>query len=251
MSDRQIRRKPGGAPKKVTKASSDETEASSDVVVVASSSSSSSSSTSAQPAEQQQRFTHLIVLDFEAQCRDRPEPAPRPQEIVEFPLVVVDVATRTIVDEFHTYIKPTVHKQLFAFTTTLTGVTQAQVDAGIELDEALNRADEFIAKYNTDERSSCIVTCGHWDLRTALVAECKFKKFAIPRSLKRWCNVKLVFADTYRPDGKQLGMDGMLRELGLELVGRHHSGIDDARNIARIVIHLLKDGVAIEPNGTA
>lgn len=202
-------------------------------------------------ASVEQQFTHLIVLDFEAQCRDRPEPAPRPQEIVEFPLVVIDVATRTIVDEFHTYIKPTVHPKLFPFTTTLTGVTQAQVDAGIELDEALSRADDFIGKYSTDERSCCVVTCGHWDLRTALVNECAFKHFAIPRALRRWCNVKIVFADTYMAGRKQLGMDGMLQKLGLELVGRHHSGIDDARNIARIVIHLLKDGVRIEPNGSA
>ena len=41
---------------------------------------------------------------------------------------------------------------------------------------------------------------------------------------------------------KPAGMAGMLRALDLELVGRHHSGIDDARNIARIVITLLAKG---------
>ena len=37
-------------------------------------------------------------------------------------------------------------------------------------------------------------------------------------------------------------MDHMLSQLKLELVGRHHSGIDDARNIAQCVMTLQKYG---------
>merc|ERR1719453_2079952 len=36
------------------------------------------------------------------------------------------------------------------------------------------------------------------------------------------------------------GMAEMLSTLGMELIGRHHSGIDDARNIARILVELLR-----------
>jgi len=35
----------------------------------------------------------------------------------------------------------------------------------------------------------------------------------------------------------------MLQIFNLKLDGRHHSGIDDARNIAKIVIELIKDGI--------
>lgn len=35
----------------------------------------------------------------------------------------------------------------------------------------------------------------------------------------------------------------MLENLKLPLVGRHHSGIDDARNIAQIVTTLMKGGL--------
>jgi len=38
------------------------------------------------------------------------------------------------------------------------------------------------------------------------------------------------------------GMEDMLQKCGLKLEGRHHSGIDDAKNIASIVIHMLKSG---------
>ena len=37
----------------------------------------------------------------------------------------------------------------------------------------------------------------------------------------------------------------MLRKLGLELTGRHHSGIDDCRNIAKIARYLAASGVAL------
>ena len=33
----------------------------------------------------------------------------------------------------------------------------------------------------------------------------------------------------------------MLRDLHIELEGRHHSGIDDCRNIAKVAIALLRD----------
>ena len=38
-------------------------------------------------------------------------------------------------------------------------------------------------------------------------------------------------------------MDGMLKDLNLELTGRHHSGIDDSRNIAKIAMTLMKGGL--------
>lgn len=36
---------------------------------------------------------------------------------------------------------------------------------------------------------------------------------------------------------------GMLRSLDIPLEGRHHSGIDDCRNSAKIVLRMLRDGV--------
>lgn len=37
-------------------------------------------------------------------------------------------------------------------------------------------------------------------------------------------------------------MTDMLAWCGLELEGRHHSGIDDARNIAKVALKLLEHG---------
>lgn len=52
---------------------------------------------------------------------------------------------------------------------------------------------------------------------------------------------------------KPFGMKGMLEHLSLELKGRHHSGIDDCRNIAQVVDALIKagHGALMKPTGRA
>lgn len=40
----------------------------------------------------------------------------------------------------------------------------------------------------------------------------------------------------------------MLLNLGLEFEGRPHCGLDDSKNIARIVCHLLEDGCCLKVN---
>jgi inhibitor of KinA sporulation pathway (predicted exonuclease) len=79
----------------------------------------------------------------------------------------------------------------------------------------------------------------------------------IPNYLKRWINIKKVFPvhlfdksapkhevklikDVKKPPIK--GMPHMLDLCKLELQGKHHSGIDDSRNIAACVIACLNEG---------
>ncbi len=40
----------------------------------------------------------------------------------------------------------------------------------------------------------------------------------------------------------------MLDQVGLKLEGRHHSGLDDSRNIGRIWIKMLEDGYTLMEN---
>eukprot|EP00727_Mastigamoeba_balamuthi_P013398 m51a1_g8681 hypothetical protein (545) ;mRNA; f:181278-182985 len=194
-----------------------------------------------------------LVIDFEANCENGTRL--RPQEIIEFPTVVVDAASLEVqrATEFHAYVRPTVHARLTPFCTELTGIEQRDVDGGVTIDEALRLHARWMAERGfLDERgahtarSFVVVTCGDWDLGTCLPAELRHKGLRAPAYLRYgWLNVKTAFA---RATGKRgTGMAGMLRELGLELDGRHHSGIDDARNIAKIVVELLRAGVTQEP----
>jgi inhibitor of KinA sporulation pathway (predicted exonuclease) len=100
------------------------------------------------------------------------------------------------------------------------------------------------------------LSCGDFD-GNQMRREAINKKLEVPNYLKRWINVKKVFPlhlfdknaeekkiefvrDVQRPSVK--GMPHMLELCNLELVGKHHSGIDDANNIARVVVECLKKG---------
>jgi hypothetical protein len=48
-----------------------------------------------------------------------------------------------------------------------------------------------------------------------------------------------------------VGMKGMLHQCRLRLEGRHHSGIDDSRNILRITQHLISKGWTPRENDIA
>lgn len=40
---------------------------------------------------------------------------------------------------------------------------------------------------------------------------------------------------------QKINLKGMLTALGMKFEGREHSGLDDSRNIARIVVKMLND----------
>ena len=51
-----------------------------------------------------QSFKYLMALDFEAQCQQG-RVRIQPQEIVEFPCILIDAQNFKIIDTFHQYIK--------------------------------------------------------------------------------------------------------------------------------------------------
>ena len=200
-------------------------------------------------ASPRQGFDFFAVLDFEATCDDRAPPAP--QEIVEVPVVLLDAATLDVVAEFHRYVKPTHHPILTAFCHELTGIEQATVDAGGEFRAVLGELECFLASHGlvssdggAAPRTFAFVTCGDWDLRRMLPLQCRTSGVGVPRWARQWINVKVEASRALSPF-RAKGMLGMLDKLGLPLEGRHHSGIDDSRNIARIARALCAEHGAV------
>lgn len=66
----------------------------------------------------------------------------------------------------------------------------------------------------------------------------------------RYCNIKKIFMSVYKPKYHRFTpkIEDMLEILGMEMRGDLHSGKDDARNICRIAIRLIKDGAQIWQN---
>ena len=111
------------------------------------------------------------------------------------------------------------------------GVCQDQVDAAGTFPEVYQEYKEWM-KSVVGARSMVFITCGDWDLLTMLPRQLHLSGLTASRAFKRWINIKKVYTRFY--NRKAMGMAGMLRDLGMELQGRHHSGIDDCRNIARL-----------------
>ena len=191
---------------------------------------------------------YYLVLDFEATCEKNSRI--KPQEIIEFPVLKVNARTHVTESEFHSYVQPTVHTQLTAFCTQLTGVTQDMVDGQPVLKDVMVTFHDWMnANGLLDPHvKACFVTCGDWDLKTMLPGQCQYFHIPIPNYFRQWINIKHVFRAI---TGKKVsGMTEMLDHLGLTLDGRHHSGIDDSRNIAKILVALARQNPALSPTMT-
>ena len=207
-------------------------------------------------------FDYIVVFDFECTCDDKKETKFNVQEIIEFPAVVIDVKEQKIIKAFQTYVKPSEHPDLTDFWTELTGITQDQVDGGVPIETALALFHNFLKDSNVLGSEFILMSWGDFDGK-ALKKEAEYKNLFVPSYLKEWINIKKAFpiskyteeevkeekvTNVRNVKGVVRGMTDMLEKLGLELLGRHHSGIDDSFNIARWILKTLEDGHAYTHN---
>ena len=186
---------------------------------------------------------YLCVLDFEATCW-KDSKNKEIMEIIEFPSVLykIDEKNKSIelVSEFSKYVKPTIVPILTDFCTELTGITQDKVDIADTIDIVYKEHRRWIAE-NVPASNKCIIaTCGAWDLFTQLPREITNKQLQKCSYYNKFINVKTEFENFYSK--KSGGMTNMLTKLNLPLIGRHHSGIDDTRNIAAIMLKMINEG---------
>jgi len=151
------------------------------------------------------------------------------------------------IEEHRTFVRPVVNPVLTPFCTQLTGITQDDVKDAPTFEEALQLHETFMAKYA--HRNILYVTCGDWDLKTMLPLQLQTSGIVPknPKGFTSWCNIKNLF---FEHTGRRVkGMENMLAKCNLELIGRHHSGIDDCRNIARILVYLIQIGAVGKATG--
>ncbi|KZP31261.1 exonuclease RNase T and DNA polymerase III [Athelia psychrophila] len=193
------------------------------------------------------RLEYLLVLDFEATCGGK---YPKGEfEIIEFPTLLYNLSKNSVQAQFHEYVKPIGHPALTEFCTELTGIEQATVDAADPFPVVWTRFQEWLQSVGALDKPAdfAFVTCGDWDLKTMLPAQLAYTNKmqagfsqTTPLPLDCWINIKHSFASHYQLPGRGHGMKGMLKHQKLALEGRHHSGIDDCKNIARIVTKMRK-----------
>ena len=209
-----------------------------------------SSATASRPAGSAARgtteFDYFVVIDFEATCER--DSRIYPQEIIEFPAVLVDAANGGLVSSFRTYVRPRHHPCLSEFCSELTGIRQDQVDGGVDLEQALAMHDAWLKEAGAAKNRLAVVTWGDWDCRTMLEFECSFKGLTKPSYFNQWVNLRIPFEAVFGAGRRNL--QEAVAEAGLKWNGRLHCGLDDARNTACLLAELMRRGVTISITGS-
>ena len=181
---------------------------------------------------------HYLVIDLEATCSDDGS-LPRDQmEIIEIGAVMVAATTLQPIDEYQAFVRPVRNPTLTQFCRDLTNISQAQVDAAALFPEVL---DEFTA-WAIGFASYTFCSWGNYD-RTQFERDCAHHKIEYPFG-DQHINLKAEFARVRRR--RRMGVTGALHSVGFEFTGSHHRGIDDARNICRLLPYIFPPDASVD-----
>lgn len=180
---------------------------------------------------------HYLVVDVEATC-DKDHGIPRDRtEIIEIGAVLVDRETLTPSGEFQTFVRPMLHPRLTAFCTDLTSITQDDVRAAPTFRAAMDALERWLPGPVT------MASWGAYD-QAQFRRQARRAQLRLPWGVEHF-NIKEAFAR--RMGGRPMGVGAALRRVGLSFEGTAHRGIDDARNIVRLLPFALGVG---EPAGS-
>ncbi|CAE7055072.1 unnamed protein product [Rhizoctonia solani] len=220
-----------------------------------------------------QPLEYLLAFDVEATCVQGTD-FNWPNEIIEWPVVLMKWSDRDgegrartlqVVDEFRSYVKPVWRPKLSDFCTSLTGITQASIDTAPQFKTLLRRFQAFLAKHDlVDARTGkptkrfAFCTDGPFDVRDFCVKTAYINKLPMPEWLRQDVVDVRRIVNSYisrTESGKKyisrmhsLNMVAQLHALGLQFEGRQHCGMDDTRNVARILVELGKRDIRLETN---
>jgi ERI1 exoribonuclease 2 len=168
------------------------------------------------------------------------------------------------VSEIQIYVRPE-RSNLSAFCQKLTGITQAQVDAGVPLHSAIDQYRRWLvehrllpsgaapevatAVHRTEYRAAqgwprfAILMWSDADLAGQLFGECERKGLHGRRAwwLRQWVNLKPLYSSHYCREARG-GLQACVEATGQKFEGRAHSGLVDARNTAKIVSNMRAEG---------
>ncbi|PIN15727.1 putative exonuclease [Handroanthus impetiginosus] len=197
-----------------------------------------------------QKFDYFLVLDLEGKV-----------EILEFPVLLFDAKTMDVVDVFHRFVRPTrmTEKRINEYIEGKYGrfgVDRVWHDTAIKFEDVIEQFESWLRKERDGHirlwredgdghlNEAAFVTCGNWDLKTKIPQQCEVAGMKLPPYFMEWSNLKDIYLNFY--NRRAPGMLSMMRELGIPQLGSHHLGIDDSKNIARVLQRLLTDGALVQ-----
>jgi inhibitor of KinA sporulation pathway (predicted exonuclease) len=178
------------------------------------------------------KYDKIIVIDIESTCW-KENVSKNINEIIEIGICPIDTKSKKVLEPNSIMVKPT-HSTVSEFCTSLTTLTQEDVDKGVSFNDACSI---LINEYDTNKY--VWASYGFYD-RNQFEDQCERENVEYPFSNSH-INVKILFAlvNSLR---RQVGMTDALKILNIPLKGTHHRGVDDAQNIAKILSRILFKG---------
>lgn len=175
------------------------------------------------------KFDQILVIDIESTCWEECQ-EDYISEIIEIGISPIETRTGDVLETRDIIVRAE-NSKVSEFCTKLTTLTQEDVDSGITFREA---CDILVNEYNSKKRAWA--SYGHYD-KNRFEDQCKRENIEYPFA-KAHINVKILYALRYSLK-RDVGMEKALRLLGMPLIGTHHRGGDDSRNIAKILAKIL------------
>jgi inhibitor of KinA sporulation pathway (predicted exonuclease) len=176
----------------------------------------------------------ILVVDVESTCWETEPPIGQSSEITEVGLTAVNILGDqiTIGDSFSYLVKPQ-YSEVSEFCTKLTTITSEVLEKnGRQFAEVCR---DLVKLHNS--KNYAWASYGDFD-RKQFERDCRAKYVGYPFNATH-INVKNLFAISKNLK-QEVGMSAALAMLGIKLEGTHHRGVDDSRNIAKILAELLK-----------
>jgi inhibitor of KinA sporulation pathway (predicted exonuclease) len=177
----------------------------------------------------------LLIVDLEATCwenRATPEGEPqtiRNMEIIEFGCALTTRAGE-LLDSMSFLVRPAKTPQLSEFCTTLTSITQPMIEAAPTFPEVCQMIDAWLGQPNED-----FIWCS-WGNYDRLHIQASGQEYSCAPTFMRFphLNLKRIWRRTTGQKRKN-GMIHALTFHGLTIEGHLHRGVDDARNMVRLL----------------
>ncbi|XP_017246165.1 uncharacterized exonuclease domain-containing protein At3g15140 isoform X2 [Daucus carota subsp. sativus] len=195
-----------------------------------------------------QQFDFFLVLDLEGKV-----------EILEFPVLMIDAKTLKLVDFFHRFVRPTGMSKEYTNQYVdgkygKLGVNGIWHETAIPFKEVIQQFEDWLATHRRWAKESkgylnkgAFITCGNWDIKTKIPEQYVVAGMKLPPYFMEWINLKDIYLNFYNREAT--GMVPMLSQLKMQVLGTHHVGIDDTRNIARVLQRLIVDGAVLQLTG--
>ncbi|ODQ63786.1 hypothetical protein NADFUDRAFT_52778 [Nadsonia fulvescens var. elongata DSM 6958] len=231
------------------------------------------------PEYTETEIEYALCMDIEATFDN--EPFNRSShEIIDLPVILVDLKQGKIIDKFHTLVRPTIHRILSIYCSEYTGIFQEVIDKSPSFKEALAMLSAFLSSHgdklkpNPALETHCIskqeagstrrpttgpwekvlsrnyiwVTHGRADFQRFFCAKsCKINNVRLPAYMcGGYVDIRPLFEEAFKIKIRPLPIAYMLDHLNMKFEGKEHDGMADTQMIAKILIEVVKN-ITIQP----